>query len=83
MKNPWIVMYTSNWKEATDAITTGQALKKYMTLPEVKPVKITNFYSYKIENGNLIDTTNLTREKILKERTDKEQQINLLHPILR
>lgn len=70
MKNPWLIMYTNDWQEISDAYQTGNSLKRFMNI-EIKPVDLTRIYSYKLENGLLLNTTNETREKLRSIDQDK------------
>lgn len=63
--DPWKIVYTKDWNEIVSAYLDGQALKKYRN-DFGQPVKIENIYSLRLTNGNLVDTTSETREKLIK-----------------
>lgn len=58
----WHIAYTDNWSELQSAYLDGSSLKRF-SIP-VKPVKLENIYSFKLDNGQLVDTTSQTRTKL-------------------
>jgi hypothetical protein len=58
----WNFAATDSWDSVISAYTSGE----FFTLFEIpaKPVKLVNVYSYKLENNELVDTTDMIREKL-------------------
>lgn len=67
--DPWHIAYTEDWSEVVAAYKDGSGLKRFGTI-QIKPVKITNIYSYRLEGFDLKDTTQQTRNRL--QELDKQ-----------
>ncbi|MDD5415747.1 MAG: hypothetical protein PHE48_01935 [Candidatus Daviesbacteria bacterium] len=58
---------TDNWKDVVSAVKDGQSLKAYGY--PLKPIPIDHIYAFRLQGkDNLINITNITRQKLLEER---------------
>src|SRR3989344_2928752 len=60
---PWSLVYTPDWQEVVSAYTDGEATKNYTSKVEV--VVLDNIYSFDLEGDALVDTTEITRQKLM------------------
>lgn len=58
------IAYTDSWYEFQDAFETGDSLKRFPVKSGRIPLE--NMYSFKIENGQLVETTKESRKKLLE-----------------
>jgi hypothetical protein len=75
LENPWNIAYTTDWTEVENSYKDGSGLKRF-GVAETGPVKLENIFSYKIEFGKLLDTTDATRKKLYQAGKPKKGLTN-------
>jgi hypothetical protein len=63
--NIWNIAYTTNWSEVVSAYQTGEGFRRFGTMP-IKPAELKYIYSYKLVNNKIVDTTQQTRDELIK-----------------
>ncbi|GEM_PF-1000808 len=62
----WNTAYTTSWGEVQASVKDGSGLARFGTIKTL-PVPLSHVYSFKLERGNLYDTTEETRYKLEQE----------------
>lgn len=65
VRDIWNVAYTTDWQEVKYAYLTGEGFKRFGTIP-LKPAKIDNIFSFKLEGDALTETTEVTRQQLIQ-----------------